>query len=60
MPDNLKQNPTANQRHKYLCPGCTNEAFFSNGVVKSAPIPLCPKCGKALDPLDPERFVEVS
>jgi len=57
---NENQNPVKQTtKYKYLCPGCTNEAFYSNDKTSIPSVGVCPKCNKDLIPLDPEMFVEL-
>lgn len=44
---------------KYLCPGCTQIAFYTR-YPEGAHLRYCPHCNRELDPLQTDNFVVCS
>jgi len=57
MAKETKTKPEYNTM-KYLCPACTNEAFYCNEGDEMPADVKCPKCGK-VTPFDETRLVKL-
>lgn len=44
--------------YRYVCPACTNVAFYSNGKTNECPV-TCKSCGKYITELKQENYIKL-